>query len=278
MVQVQCNRCRFPAVLQRTRVACQPRAGRTRGSKVARAFVDLAWLFRHYDVSIDLCWRSRSKHPAVGVKTPLSRPTKGDLFKGGRIIILDGKLTSAGAGLAIYATRLSAKHVRCGLLSHVNSLPVIRSLSNEFQRWESGNCGGASVKTASLLFVSAMLCLTQSVRADSGLVALREKALTDQTAWQFLESLTTEIGPRQVGSPAFALAKDFALAWLTRLGFQNVHAEPFHFMAWRRGVESASIVGPQPQHLVVIGLGEAYRHRRTVSRPTLSCSRPMKTC
>lgn len=86
------------------------------------------------------------------------------------------------------------------------------------------------------------------------LAALGERAQADRTAWRLVESLTTEVGPRPVGTPAMARARDWALARLTALGFANVHAEPFTARAWIRGAESAEIVGPAPQRLRILGL------------------------
>lgn len=85
--------------------------------------------------------------------------------------------------------------------------------------------------------------------------ALRDKALADTTAWDILESLTTEVGPRPAGSPGMARAKDWAVAKLTALGFKNVKVEEFAKPSWTRGEESAEIVGPYPFKLSIIGLG-----------------------
>jgi hypothetical protein len=84
---------------------------------------------------------------------------------------------------------------------------------------------------------------------------LRDKALMDGTAWNVLETLTSEIGPRPIGSPAYARSREWAVAKLKALGFTNVHVETFPKPAWIRGAESAEIVGPYPQKLAVIGLG-----------------------
>jgi hypothetical protein len=70
-----------------------------------------------------------------------------------------------------------------------------------------------------------------------------------------LESLTTEIGPRPAGSPAMARAKDWAIAKLNAMGFENVHAEPFGIWAWFKGTETAEVTDPFPQPLVITGLG-----------------------
>jgi hypothetical protein len=86
---------------------------------------------------------------------------------------------------------------------------------------------------------------------------LRERALSGSGAYDILESLTTETGPRPAGSPAYARAKDWAIAKLTSLGFKNVHAEPFTILAWFKGVETAEVVAPFPQPLVITGLGRS---------------------
>jgi hypothetical protein len=87
--------------------------------------------------------------------------------------------------------------------------------------------------------------------------AVRDAALADPTAWRVVESLTSEIGPRPAGTPAMSRARDWGVATLTALGFENVHVEPFTTRAWIRGEESAELVGPWPQKLQILGLGNA---------------------
>ncbi|WP_309644668.1 M20/M25/M40 family metallo-hydrolase [Phenylobacterium sp.] len=88
-------------------------------------------------------------------------------------------------------------------------------------------------------------------------VSLREKALVDSTAWNVVESLTTEIGARPQGSPAMDRARDWGVAKLKSLGFTNVHVETFEASSWLRGAESAEIVAPYPQKLQILGLGRS---------------------
>jgi hypothetical protein len=85
--------------------------------------------------------------------------------------------------------------------------------------------------------------------------SLGQKALTDPAAFDFVQSLTTEIGPRLAGTAAHQRAVAWAEAKLKAAGFQDVHSEPFSFPAWIRGVENADVVGPVPQHLAVTALG-----------------------
>ena len=89
----------------------------------------------------------------------------------------------------------------------------------------------------------------------SGAEAVRDRALNDPTAYDYVESLSVEVGPRLAGSEAAARARDWAVAKLTSLGFAKVHVEPFPITAWIRGPEDAEIVSPHPQKLAILGLG-----------------------
>jgi Peptidase family M28 len=84
---------------------------------------------------------------------------------------------------------------------------------------------------------------------------LGQKALGDPAAFDFVASLTTEIGQRLAGTEAHRRAVAWAEARLKAAGFENVHSEPFTLTAWIRGAESAEITGPVPQHLAVTALG-----------------------
>jgi Zn-dependent M28 family amino/carboxypeptidase len=106
---------------------------------------------------------------------------------------------------------------------------------------------------------AAFLCLslaTSTAWADANTAArLRDQAINDETAWNVLESLTAEIGPRPAGSSAIARARDWGVAKLNALGFANVRIEPFAKRAWMRGLESGEIMGPDPRKLALLGLG-----------------------
>jgi len=110
------------------------------------------------------------------------------------------------------------------------------------------------------LLVAAAIAAAAPVQAQDlapAAAAVRDRALDDATAWKLVESLTTEVGARPVGSPAMMRARDWGLATLTALGFANVHAEAFTTRAWLRGEESAEVVGPWPQKLQILGLGNS---------------------
>ncbi|WP_425410706.1 M20/M25/M40 family metallo-hydrolase [Hyphococcus sp.] len=86
---------------------------------------------------------------------------------------------------------------------------------------------------------------------------LIDEGLEDDLAWELLESLTTEIGPRLGGSPAEARARDWGVAKLKALGFKNVRIETFEMPYWERDEESARIVSPFPQELKISALGNS---------------------
>jgi hypothetical protein len=85
--------------------------------------------------------------------------------------------------------------------------------------------------------------------------ALRQSALADDTAYDLLRSLTTEVGPRSAGSPGDARAVNWAVENLKRLGFERVRTEPVTVPHWVRGEARAEIISPWPQQLVVVALG-----------------------
>lgn len=84
---------------------------------------------------------------------------------------------------------------------------------------------------------------------------LVDKALEDDTAYDFVEGLTTEIGPRLAASGDEARARDWAVAKLKKLGFKNVRIETFEMPYWGRLEEKAAIVSPYPQPLTITALG-----------------------
>ena len=84
---------------------------------------------------------------------------------------------------------------------------------------------------------------------------LREQALKSNLAFDILESLTTEVGPRMAGTPQDALAVKWGVAKFKELGFDKVWTEPVEFDTWVRGVESAETTAPYAQPLKITALG-----------------------
>ena len=88
--------------------------------------------------------------------------------------------------------------------------------------------------------------------------SLRDEALArDSYAWDIVEGLTTEVGPRLAGTEAEARARQWAVRKLTALGFSNVRVEEFDMPVWVRGEEKGEIVAPFPQPLVLTALGNS---------------------
>ena len=109
---------------------------------------------------------------------------------------------------------------------------------------------------APALAQQSVATLPPPVVADPKVAALRDNALAnDHYAWDIVEGLTTEVGQRLAATEAEARARDWAVRRLKAMGFANVHVEPFDMPVWTRGAESAEIVSPFPQKLVVAALG-----------------------
>ena len=110
---------------------------------------------------------------------------------------------------------------------------------------------------ASLLAAASPLA-SQTIQPPGQIAALRDAALEgDHYAWDITEGLTTEVGQRLAGTEAEARARDWAVKRLTAMGFANVRVEPFDMPVWTRGAESAEILAPFPQKLVVAALGNS---------------------
>ena len=86
---------------------------------------------------------------------------------------------------------------------------------------------------------------------------LRDAALTDGTAYELLESLTTEVGPRMAGSPKEQEAINWAIDKFKALGFDKVYTEPVQVPRWERLSERARVVSPFAQPLRVTALGKS---------------------
>lgn len=93
-------------------------------------------------------------------------------------------------------------------------------------------------------------------RADLDAAAtLRQRALADETAWQLVESLTTEVGPRPAGSPGDRAAVAWGLREMRRLGYSNVHTIEASVPHWIRGEAEFSVISPWPQSMPTLALG-----------------------
>ena len=116
---------------------------------------------------------------------------------------------------------------------------------------------------AALMLASAAPAIAQPAvpapPTDAKVAALRDAALKDDYAWDIVEGLTTEVGPRLAGTANEQRARDWAVAKLRAMGFANVRIESFPMPVWSRDLtsEAAYVVDPFPQHLAVAALGNS---------------------
>ena len=111
---------------------------------------------------------------------------------------------------------------------------------------------------AAALLAAASPLVAQTIPSPEQIGALRDAALeSDQYAWDITEGLTTEVGQRLAGTEAEARARDWSVKKLSAMGFANVRVEPFDMPVWTRGLESAEILAPFPQKMVVAALGNS---------------------
>jgi hypothetical protein len=113
-----------------------------------------------------------------------------------------------------------------------------------------------------LLFLASLPLLAVpaaalSQKAAASAERLRDAALKDDLAYDIVEGLTTEIGPRLAGTESEARAREWGLRRLNAMGFSNVRSETYQMPVWVRGEERAEILAPFPQPLSVTALGNS---------------------
>jgi hypothetical protein len=87
-------------------------------------------------------------------------------------------------------------------------------------------------------------------------ILLRERALLDNLPVDIVESITTEVGPRRVGTEGDKRAIAWAQAKFEELGFDRVWTEEFAVeQGWIRGEAKAEVIAPYPHNLVITALG-----------------------
>ena len=88
-------------------------------------------------------------------------------------------------------------------------------------------------------------------------VSLRDKAMKDDSAYELLKSLTTEVGARHPGTPGEKAGIKWAVSNLKKLGFDKVYTEDVNMNGWLRGVETAEIILPSYQKMIITALGRS---------------------
>tara|TARA_R110002126_G_scaffold16527_27_gene66082 strand:- start:9991 stop:11331 length:1341 start_codon:yes stop_codon:yes gene_type:complete len=82
-----------------------------------------------------------------------------------------------------------------------------------------------------------------------------QPVLNNDLAYNLVESLTVEVGPRLAGSEGDARAVAWAEQKFKQLGFDKVWTEPFTMQYWQRGNASLQVEAPFNQALVLTALG-----------------------
>jgi hypothetical protein len=113
--------------------------------------------------------------------------------------------------------------------------------------------------TPALAALSLALLSTAALAQAPTLETQADTALESDTfAWDFVEGITTEVGPRQAGTEAEARGRAWAVAWLKAKGFANVADEPFMMDTWVPGdIARARVTAPFAQDLAVLPLGDS---------------------
>lgn len=152
--------------------------------------------------------------------------------------------------------------VQATIATHKKESPVpshIRARAQTIVRRRTHRHRSALILASAVLFAAPLAALAAapgvSRDAEAQALELRDGALAGSRAYEWVERLTTEVGPRLAGSDAEARARDWAVALLKDLGFANVRVEPFTIDGWARGEETAAILAPFPQPLSVTALG-----------------------
>ena len=105
---------------------------------------------------------------------------------------------------------------------------------------------------------AALLAVSQQSKAvPPAPPSAAQMAAKDTLAFEIIEGLTTEIGPRQGGTEAEQRARDWSVAKLQALGFANVREEKFDMPTWVRGEEKAWVISPFQMPMAITALGNS---------------------
>ncbi len=112
--------------------------------------------------------------------------------------------------------------------------------------------GSAAVPPA-VLGVAAEPAIPAATRQQ--IERLRDEALAGTRAYDWVASLTTEVGPRLAGSRGDKAAVEWGVRVMRELAFANVRAEQVTVPHWERGVARGEIVSPHRQSVALTALG-----------------------
>ncbi|WP_299492499.1 M20/M25/M40 family metallo-hydrolase [uncultured Shewanella sp.] len=96
---------------------------------------------------------------------------------------------------------------------------------------------------------------SQTINNEKNATKIKQMAFNSNLAYELVESLTVEVGPRLSGSHKDLLAVKWAETTLNALGFDKVYKEAVQVPVWHRGTAKADIIAPFQQPLVITALG-----------------------
>lgn len=114
------------------------------------------------------------------------------------------------------------------------------------------------------LIAAALIMCTSPAFADTftqthrdTLNTLKQQASEDTLSYDIVESLTTEVGARLVGTPASDKSEQWAADKMRELGFDKVWLEESEATLWERGNSTVTMVAPYQHSLVALALGNS---------------------
>jgi len=154
-----------------------------------------------------------------------------------------------GAIATVYAMRMNSRAEGIRTMRHTLILAALISIAACSPKTEM------PAASADQSVEQAQPTSTKLKKRTQQAKALIETALAGTQGYDITESLTTEVGPRLAGTEAEARARDWAVAKFKSIGLENVRVEEFTIPGWERGAETASIISPFPQDMLITSLG-----------------------
>jgi len=109
--------------------------------------------------------------------------------------------------------------------------------------------------TISSFSLNTVLAKTLNDEQLKTIEQLKQTTLHSDLSYQILESLTTEVGNRRLGTQGDKKAIKWAVAKMKALGFDKVWTEEVESPQWLRGDIEAQIISPYAHDMAAIGLG-----------------------
>ncbi|MFT6045854.1 MAG: hypothetical protein ACI9WC_001555 [Arenicella sp.] len=138
------------------------------------------------------------------------------------------------------------------------------------------------MKLISLIFINLMISAnvaaqsqvqTSAYSIDPTLTAtaqaLMDEALNSDLAYEIVESLTTEVGPRLGGSQAELRAREWGVKLGEKLNFDRVSIESFTMPYWTRGEMKIALTSPYKQELYGTALGGSADSEKPFDAPVV---------